>query len=257
VIGPPDGFDVAAARGPFAGHEGHLDVPFATTPAELVERMLDLAGVGPGDRLVDLGCGDGRIAIAAARRGARALGVDLDPERIAEAEEAARDEGLDGRACFRCEDLFDTPLGDADIVTLYLLTHVNRFLRPRLLADTRPGTRIVSHAFPMGGWRPDRRWDEEPPGLFCWIVPADAGGDWLIETAAGDRLELAIVQTYQDVAGTLAGRPLLEASLRGRRLRFTADLPRGPTSFQGVVGDSEIAPDPDAPGPGWRARRAG
>jgi SAM-dependent methyltransferase len=166
---PSDGLDAAAARGPFAGREGHLDAPFAATPPELVEAMLDLAGTGPGERLIDLGCGDGRIAIAAARRGATALGVDLDRARIAEAEAAARRSGVDGRVAFRREDMFATPLDEADIVTLYLLPHANRLLRPRLLT-ARPGARIVSHSFPIGDWPPDAIREIGRTRLYLWTV---------------------------------------------------------------------------------------
>ena len=167
---PPDELEIAAARGPFAGGEGHLDAPFATTPPEMVEAMLDLARVGPGMRLIDLGCGDGRIAIAAARRGALALGVDIDPARIAEAEAAARQSGFGGRIAFRHEDMFATPLDEADIVTLYLLAHANRLLRSRLLT-ARAGTRIVSHAFPIGDWPPDATREIGRTILYLWTVP--------------------------------------------------------------------------------------
>lgn len=167
---PPDELEITEARGPFAGSEGHLDAPFATTPPEMVEAMLDLARVGPGMRLIDLGCGDGRIAIAAARRGALALGVDIDPARIAEAEAAARRSGFGGRIAFRREDMFATPLDEADIVTLYLLAHANRLLRSHLLT-ARAGTRIVSHAFPIGDWPPDATRKIDRTILYLWTVP--------------------------------------------------------------------------------------
>jgi ribosomal protein L11 methylase PrmA len=165
--------DIAAQRGPFAGTEGHLDAPYWQTPAELVEAMLDLAGLQPGERLVDLGCGDGRIVLAAAKRGAEALGIDIDRQRIAEAEAAARAAGLSAKARFRREDMFETPLGEADVVTLYLLGHVNNWLRPRLLAETRPGTRIVSHVFPMREWEPAATQWIGSRALHLWIVPEE------------------------------------------------------------------------------------
>ena len=171
---PPDGLEIAAARGPFAGQEGHLDAPFATTPPEVVDAMLDLAGVGPGMRLIDLGCGDGRIAIAAARRGALALGVDIDRARIDESEAAARQSGVGGRTAFRREDMFATQLDEADIVTLYLLAYANRLLWPRLLT-ARAGTRIVSHAFPIGDWQPDATREIGRIRLYLWTVPQGAG----------------------------------------------------------------------------------
>lgn len=130
-----------------------------------------MAQAGPGERLIDLGCGDGRIVIAAARRGAEALGVDIDAERIAEAEAAAREAGVEDLATFRCEDLFETRLESASVITLYLLSHVNLLLAPRLRIEPRPGARIVSYCFPMGDWLPDK---VEPIGysqLGLWVVP--------------------------------------------------------------------------------------
>lgn len=162
--------DLAALRGPFAGTEGHLDAPYRQTPPAVVEAMLELAAVRPGERLLDLGCGDGRIVVAAARKGAQALGVDIDPRRIAEAEAAASAAGLADRARFRQEDFFATPLGKADVITLYLLGHVNAWLRPRLVADARPGTRIVSHAFAIDGWEPTATRQVGHLALYLWIV---------------------------------------------------------------------------------------
>jgi ribosomal protein L11 methylase PrmA len=162
--------DLAALRGPFAGTEGHLDAPYAETPPALVEAMLDLATLAPGERLLDLGSGDGRIVMAAARRCADALGVDIDPSRIAEAEEAARAAGLSARARFRREDLFATPLGQADVIALFLLGHVNEWLGPRLRAEARPGARIVSHAFPIRGWDPVATRRVGRASLYLWIA---------------------------------------------------------------------------------------
>jgi ribosomal protein L11 methylase PrmA len=162
--------DLAALRGPFAGTAGHLDAPYAETPEPVVEAMLDLAGLSSGERLLDLGSGDGRIAIAAARRGATALGIDIDPRRIAQAEETARAAGLADRARFRHEDLFATPLGEAEVITLYLLGHVNAWLGPRLRAEARPGARIVSHAFPIKDWEPAATRRVGAASLYLWIA---------------------------------------------------------------------------------------
>src|SRR5687768_13397031 len=137
----------AAAAFPASAAEPTLDAPFVPTPHSLVERLLDLAAVTASDYLIDLGCGDGRIAVAAARRGARALGVDLDSLRVREAAAAARIAGVEGRARFRRQDLFRTPIFEASVVALYLLPEVNLALRPRLLTELHPGARIVSHAF--------------------------------------------------------------------------------------------------------------
>ncbi|HYG66540.1 MAG TPA: methyltransferase domain-containing protein, partial [Anaeromyxobacteraceae bacterium] len=127
-----------------------LDVPYEPTSPEIVEAMLDLGGVRPGDVVYDLGCGDGRLVVAAAKRGARATGVDIDPQRIREARENARNAGVEDRATFRVANLFDTDVRDADVVLLYLWPDVNLRLRPRLLEQLRTGARVVSHSHDMG-----------------------------------------------------------------------------------------------------------
>lgn len=159
-----------AIRGPWAGTPHHLDAPFWPTPESLVERMLDLAGVGPGDHLIDLGCGDGRIVIAAARRGATALGVDIDAERIAEAEAATRAAGVEHLVGFRCEDLFATRLEAASVVTLYLIPHINRLLAERLRTELAPGSRVLSHAFAIRDWVPRVHETINRRELFLWVV---------------------------------------------------------------------------------------
>lgn len=164
-----------AARGPFAGEDHHRDAPYWPTPHEAVARMLDLAGAGPGDRLVDLGCGDGRICVAAARRGARALGIDIDAARIAEARAAARAAGVEAQASFRREDMFRTRFGKASIVTLYAVPHVHNLLGPRLRAELAPGSRVVAHAWPIAGWPADRV--ETLPDrrtLYLWTITGNA-----------------------------------------------------------------------------------
>ena len=130
--------------------------PFVATPPDVVDRMLTLAGVGPGDVVYDLGCGDGRIVIAAAQKfGARGVGVDIDPARIAEAEANARAAGVERRVSFRIQDALETDVSDATVITLYLLSAMNVQLRPILTRQLRAGSRIVSHSFAMGDWEPD------------------------------------------------------------------------------------------------------
>ena len=151
------------------------DVIYVPTPYEVVDEMLKLAGVKKGDVLYDLGSGDGRIPVTAAKKfGIRAVGIDIDPQRIEEAKENARKNGVARLVEFRNEDLFRTKFGDATVVTLYLLPDLNVKLRPRLLAELKPGTRIVSHQFPIGGWPPDetRHADDDQTDLFLWTVPA-------------------------------------------------------------------------------------
>ena len=159
-----------AIRGPWAGTPHHRDAPFWPTPEPLVERMLDLAGVAPGDHLIDLGCGDGRIVIAAARRGATALGVDIDSERIAEAEAAARAAGVEHLVRFRCEDLFATRLEAASVVTLYLIPMVHGLLGARLRTELAPGSRVLSHAFAIRDWEPRVHEIIDQREVFLWVV---------------------------------------------------------------------------------------
>lgn len=242
----------AAALPMLAGFAApELEIPFVPTPHALVQKMLDLAEVGASDYLIDLGCGDGRIAVAAARRGARALGVDLDPLRIQEAAAAARIAGVEARVRFRRQDLFRTPIFDASVVALYLLPRINLALRPRLLTELRPGARIVSHAFNMGDWRPEAEEVHDGRRIFLWIVPAVAGGSWALTQADGSQFALEIEQRYQEVAGTLSGgggvMPLRDTVLRGTALRFSA----GGRSYGGTIEGAAID------GEDWRARRLG
>jgi SAM-dependent methyltransferase len=242
--------------------EEDLDVPYVPTPMRVVDRMLEMAEVGPRDYLIDLGSGDGRIAIAAAQRGARALGVDIDPMRIDEASAAARFADVETRALFRRQDLFRTPLREASVVTMYLLPDINLQLRPRILTELRPGTRVLSHNFTMGDWRPDAEEEMDASHIYMWIVPAVVGGRWALTTADGTAMVLEIEQLFQDARGTLTanGRSseLRDVALRGRSLRFQADTGGGPTTFRGIVGDATIEADPGAPPDatgGWIARR--
>lgn len=148
------------------------DVIYVPTPQEVVEDMLRLADVKKGDVLYDLGSGDGRIAITAAKKyGVRGVGIDIDPDRIAEAEDNARSAGVGKLVEFRQGDIFTTDFREATVVTLYLLPDLNVKLRPRLLAELRPGTRIVSHAFDMGDWRPEKKLDSNGRTVYFWTIP--------------------------------------------------------------------------------------
>jgi SAM-dependent methyltransferase len=230
--------------------EPDYDVPYVPTPPELVEKMLDLARVGADDYLIDLGCGDGRIALAAARRGARAMGVDIDPVRIGEAVAAARFAGMESRVVFRRQDLFRTPIFEANVIALYLLPRINLALRPRLLTELRPGSRVVSHAFHMGDWRADGEDELDGRHIFLWIVPAVAGGTWSVAGADGGNWALEIEQRFQEVSGTLTGAggvfTLEQPLLHGTRLSFTA----GGRAWAGAIADAAIAGEG-----GWSARR--
>lgn len=149
-----------------------LDVPYVPTPQPVVEEMLTMADVGEEDILYDLGSGDGRIVITAAKEfGARAVGIDIDPERVAEGRANAEAAGVEDQVRFIQGDLFEADLGDATVVTLYLLGSVNERLRPKLLDELRPGTRVVSHAFDMGDWEPVATRVVNGSTLYLWVVP--------------------------------------------------------------------------------------
>lgn len=148
------------------------DVPYVPTPNEVVDAMLDMAKVTKNDVVYDLGCGDGRIVIGAAKRGARGVGVDINPERIAEANRNAKAAGVTNRVRFIEGDLFTAPISEATVVTLYLLPSVNLKLKPRLLSELKPGTRIVSHSFDMGDWKPDKTQELNGRYVYYWVVPA-------------------------------------------------------------------------------------
>ena len=148
------------------------DVIFVPTPQEVVEDMLRLANVKKGDVLFDLGSGDGRIPVTAARLyGIRAVGIDIDPERIREAQDNAKKNGVESLVQFRLQDLFEADFREATLVTLYLLPDLNLKLRPRLLAELKPGTRIVSHQFDMGDWKPAKKLESNGRIVYFWVVP--------------------------------------------------------------------------------------
>ena len=148
-------------------------VAYASTPEAVIEAMLDLAQVTRDDVVYDLGCGDGRIVVAAAKRlGARGIGIDIDPQRITEADALARREGISDRVTFILGDLFRADFSDATVVMLYLQPQPNLLLRPRLLAELRPGTRVVSHSYDMGDWIPDEVRRVAGRRIYLWIIPA-------------------------------------------------------------------------------------
>jgi SAM-dependent methyltransferase len=205
-------------------------VPFVVSPEEVVDRMLRIADIGPADEVIDLGSGDGRIVIAAAKRGAQALGIDIDPSLVEKARNNAAAAGVADRAKFAAQDLFDTDLSRATVVTMYLLPEVNLKLRPKLLA-LKPGTRIVSHDWNMGDWEPDEtielRTPEKPVGLggksrvHLWIIPSDARGRWVADIPQhGGRWEFDITQQYQSVSvRATAGGSGRDLAVRATRLR--------------------------------------
>lgn len=166
------GIGLAPVRGQ---EEFDLEVPYVPTPENVVAEMLKVAAVKGGDVLYDLGSGDGRIVITAAKTyGARGIGYDLNPERIQEATANAKSAGVADRVSFRQQDLFKADLRNASVVTLYLLPSVNLKLRPKLFAELKPGTRVVSHDFDMGDWKPDKTIDLDGHKIHYWVIPAGA-----------------------------------------------------------------------------------
>jgi SAM-dependent methyltransferase len=167
-----------------------LDVPYVPTPPAVVNKMLELADVKKEDIVYDLGCGDGRIVITAAKRyGVSGVGVDIDPQRIKESKENARKEGVENRVQFLQQDLFKTDISKASVLTLYLLPNINLRLRPQIFRQVKPGTRISSHAFSMGDWEADQTVQvagEYPRTVYFWVVPAHVGGTWRGGRAAHD-----------------------------------------------------------------------
>lgn len=165
---------VAAQEGFY--EDGGLEVPYVPTPNQVVEAMLNLAKVTKDDTVIDLGCGDGRIVITAAQKyGARGIGVDLNPERIAEAEANARSAKVQDRVRFVEQDLFKADIREATVVTLYLLPSVNARLKPRLFAQLRPGARVVSHSFDMPDWIPQQKLQVDGRTLYLWVIPEKTG----------------------------------------------------------------------------------
>jgi len=182
----------------------NLDVPFVPTHESVVKAMLEMGAVDADDVLYDLGSGDGRIPVAAAlEHGARAVGVEIDAGRVALAQAYAAQMGVEDRVCFIQDDLFEVDFAPATVVTMYLLHTVNLELRPRLLTELRPGTRIVSHAFDMGDWKADRKIAFKSDALYLWIVPAQVAGHWHWQRADGTRYRLELEQRYQQLTGEL------------------------------------------------------
>jgi SAM-dependent methyltransferase len=208
---------------PEVGQEGK-DVVWVPTPEALVARMLDLAKVTQADYVIDLGSGDGRIVIAAAKRGARALGIEYNPDMVALSRINAEKAGVSGRASFVQGDIFQADFGQATVLTLYLLPDLNLKLRPKIL-NLKPGTRVVTNAFSMGDWDPDSSEEVEGRTAYLWIVPAKVAGIWHWRTESGNA-ELTLRQIYQKLDGSLklGGKavPLDAFRLEGDHVSFTA-----------------------------------
>jgi SAM-dependent methyltransferase len=242
---------------PSVGQAGK-DVIWVPTPEELVAAMLDMAKVTASDFVIDLGSGDGRIAIAAAKRGARAMGIEYNPDMVALSRENAQEAGVADKATFRQADIFETDFSKATVVTMYLLPDLNLRLRPKIL-DLKPGTRIVSHAFTMDDWEADQTADVEYRTAYLWIVPAKVAGTWSWTTASG-AAELRLIQTFQKIEGTLkaGGKewPIRNGKLDGEKIGFSVE--EGPSTvreYSGVVKGNVITGTAKGTAGAWTATR--
>lgn len=268
---------VAVTAGVATANEPH--VPYVPTAPNVVETMLSIANVGPQDYVIDLGSGDGRIVIAAAKsHGARGLGVELDENLVARATERAKKLGLSDRVSFHAGNLFVTDISRATVLTLYLFPSVNLQLRPRLFSELKPGTRVVSHDFDMELWQPDAQVTvpvpDKPYGapesqIYLWVIPANAAGAWAGSISAeGASIEFRsdLRQTFQVFSGTArvgtAAGKIRGGSLRGASLRFMLDAEVAGRSvryeFEGRVEGDAISGQvrsSDGPTRDWRARR--
>ena len=238
-------FAACLAAGAAHAQEKDLDTPYVQTPQNVVERMLEIAKVGSRDYVIDLGSGDGRMVITAAKKhGARGFGVDLDRRLVESSNASAARAGVSSRAVFYARDLFDTDVSPATVLTLYLLPDVNLAIRSRLLATLKPGTRIVSHDYGMGEWPPDFQTELAAPGktvgvaqrstIYYWVVPAHAAGRWRwrleLDRGAEDFV-LALDQIFQKLEGRLdaAGYSVrIEGvALTGENIEFAATVGAG------------------------------
>ncbi|MES2564060.1 MAG: class I SAM-dependent methyltransferase [Pseudomonadota bacterium] len=211
---------------PSVGQEGK-DVIWVPTPQSLVERMLEMAGVKATDYVVDLGSGDGRTVITAAKKyGVNALGIEYNPDMVELAKRAAEKEGVSGKAQFMKADIFQTDFSKANVLTLYLLPSLNVKLRPTIL-NMRPGTRVVSHAFTMDDWQPDQTDSSEGRTAYMWIVPAKVTGTWQIDAGGARGVEAMFTQQYQNVSGNVKAdgksTQLSNGKLRGDAITFSID----------------------------------
>jgi hypothetical protein len=241
---------------PKVGQEGK-DVVWVPTPQTLVDRMLDMAKATPGDYVIDLGSGDGRTVITAAKRGIKAHGIEYNPEMVQLAKRNAEKEGVADKATFVNADIFESDFSQATVLTLFLLTDLNIRLRPTIL-KMKAGTRVVSNTFMMGDWEPDDK-VEAPPGCssFCkaslWIVPANAEGTW----RTGEK-EFVLRQKYQAITGKVTQGnvvgPIMNGKMIGDRIVFSAEG----TDYAGTIGGDMIQGTSKAGGSEtkWQAARA-
>jgi SAM-dependent methyltransferase len=262
MIGGAHAAQPAGAYTPSVGQEGK-DVIWVPTPQALVERMLTVAEVKPTDYVVDLGSGDGRTVITAAKKfGARALGLEYNPDMVELSKRNAEKEGVADRAQFQRADIFATDFSSATVVTMYLLPSLNLKLRPIILA-MKPGTRVVSHAFTMDDWNPDQTENVEGRTAYLWIVPAKVEGNWRLDLAGASpvRYEVEFRQRYQVLEGQARnGAKVLsvrDAKVRGEEVTFTLGDGSAARAFTGkLAGDRLEGTSKGSSEAKWTATRA-
>jgi len=230
-------FVLAFVVGPAADavQQKQLDVPYVPTKYPVVDEMLRIAKIDKTDIVYDLGCGDGRLVIGAAQKfGARGVGFDIDPERIQECKENAAKAGVTSRVQFFEQDLFTADFHEASAMTIYLLTSVNLKLRPKLLRELRPGSRLVSHNFGMGEWKADESSevmvDDISHEVYLWVIPANVSGVWTWTMGKpANKCEMTIAQSFQVPAGTLkvdgVATEIKDLTLKGDKVRFVIERP--------------------------------
>jgi SAM-dependent methyltransferase len=247
---------------PAAWGQAGKDVVWVPTPDAVVHAMLTMAQVTPQDLVLDLGAGDGKIAIAAAKPpfGARAIGIEYDPQLAGLAGCLVQAEGVADRVRIVQGDIFKEDFGRATVVTTYLLPHLNLCVRHRILA-MEPGTRVAAHQFSMADWEPDESAEIQGRHAYLWVVPARVDGVWDFRDRKGNAFTIELRQRFSQLAGEITrGRvrePLLSAGLRGRDLRFTFDTAGATVAFAGTVRGSEIAGALSTPAGGATVEAAG
>ena len=237
---------------PQVGQEGK-DVVWVPTPQALVDKMLDMAKLTSKDFVIDLGSGDGRTVITAAKRGAKAHGIEYNPDMVELAKRNAAKEGVSDRATFAKADLFESDFSQAQVITMFILSSINMKLRPKIL-DLKPGTRIVSNTFDMGEWKADETGRADDCNGYCtaylWIVPANVDGTWKLPSG-----ELTIKQSFQTIGGTIKSGNVvtpINGKLNGEQITFTA----GEAQYMGRVSGNSMEGSLKS-GDKWSASRAG
>jgi len=264
TLAPSAAVEAQAQPKPYAPQIGQpgKDVIWVPTPDELVERMLRMAQTTANDYVVDLGSGDGRIAIAAAKNfGARSLGIEYDPDMVELSNRRAAMQGVTARAHFTRADIFEADFSQATVVTMYLLPQLNLKLRPKIL-EMRPGTRVVAHQFNMDGWQPDETTSLEGRVAYLWIVPAKVQGAWYVQ-AGDEAFDLTLEQHFQMIEGSVklgsVAAGLRDTRLEGERIQFTfVDNDGARHDFSGRVGDGTMEGSAKREGgaeTAWRAVR--